>query len=208
MADSLIIGLTGNIATGKSTVSEYLKRKGAYAIDADKVSHQVMEPGETAYRQIVREFGDKILDANGNIDRGKLGASVFQDAEKLGRLEQIVHPAVFQSIYNEIEQNKPPVVILEAIKLLEAGSTGALCDEIWVVVADPEEQVRRAKVHRGMPERETQRRIQMQSPQAAKMNQADIVIHNNGTIEELHVQLDRLWNDMLRRHSVQLGKAS
>jgi dephospho-CoA kinase len=206
--DPLVVGLTGNIATGKSTVSAYLRGKGAYGIDADKVAHQVMEPGQEAYTAIVAEFGTDILASDGSVDRGKLAKIVFADSEKLGRLEQIVHPAVYRAVYKEIEENAPPVVILEAVKLLEAGSTATLCDEIWVVVADPEEQVRRAEVNRGMSEAETRRRMSMQSPQASKMNQADVVIYNNGTLQELYVQLDELWRKLLVRHSVRLEGVS
>jgi dephospho-CoA kinase len=206
--DPLVIGLTGNIATGKSTVSAYLQDKGAYAVDADKVAHQVMEPGEVAFRAIVQDFGEEILNENGHIDRKKLAEIVFNDSEQLGRLEQIVHPAVFQAVYSEIEQKAPPIVILEAIKLLEAGSTAALCDEIWVVVADPEEQVRRARVYRGMTEAETERRLSMQSPQAAKMNQADVVIYNDGSLADLYVQLDHVWEELQKRYAVRLQDAA
>lgn len=206
--DPLVIGLTGNIATGKSTVSAYLQRKGAYTVDADKVAHQVMEPGQEAYEATVGEFGSDILAADGRIDRKKLASIVFDDAVKLGRLEQIVHPAVYRAVYNEIERNAPAVVVLEAVKLLEAGSTATLCDEIWVVVADPAEQVRRAKEDRGMSESETLRRMSMQSPQASKMNQADVVIYNDGTIEELHRQLDRLWVELEQRYTLRLQGTS
>lgn len=202
--DTLVIGLTGNIATGKTTVSQYLQQKGAYAVDADKVAHKVMEPGELAYQLIIDEFGPGILDDAGRISRGALAKIVFSDAVKLGRLEQIVHPAVFHTIYNEIERVQPSIVLLEAIKLLEAGSTASLCDEIWVVVADQEEQIRRAKMNRGMSEAETQRRIGMQSPQAAKIHQADVIIYNNGTIAELHQQLDEIWDALLRRYAERL----
>ncbi len=202
--DSIIIGLTGNIATGKTTVSQYLQQKGAYTIDADEVAHRVTEPGQDAYRLIVEEFGKNVLDQTGRIDRKSLAAIVFNDADKLGRLEQIVHPAVFQSIYNEIELNEPAVAILEAIKLLEAGSMATLCDEIWVVVADSDEQIRRARVNRGMPVAETQRRSSMQSPQAVKMNQADIVIYNDGSPADLHLQLDHIWDELHRRYAERL----
>lgn len=208
LADPLVIGLTGNIAAGKTTVSNYLRGKGAHVVDADTVAHRVMEPGEEAYYAIVEEFGDGIVDGDGRIDRKKLAEIVFQDADKLGRLEQIVHPAVYRAVYKEIEQSAPPIVILEAVKLLEAGSTSTLCDEIWVVVAEPAEQVRRAKVHRGMPEAETQRRMAMQSPQASKMNQADVVIRNDGSLPELYEQLDGLWDELQSRHASRLQGAA
>jgi dephospho-CoA kinase len=206
--DPVVIGLTGNIATGKSTVSAYLREKGAYIVDADKVAHRVMEPGEPAHKAIVAEFGAQILDDKGQIDRSKLSAVVFADAEKLGRLEQIVHPAVYRAVYNEIEQQSPPIVVLEAVKLLEAGSTATLCDEIWVVAADPEQQIQRARENRGMSEAETRRRMNMQSPQASKINQADIVIFNNGSLQSLYAQLDRVWTEVLQRHKLGLEDAA
>lgn len=206
--DPLVVGLTGNIATGKSTVSAYLHGKGAYVVDADKVAHQVMEPGEAAFDAIVDVFGSEILAGDGRIDRAKLAAIVFNDAHMLGRLEQIVHPAVFSAVYNEIERNAPAVVVLEAVKLLEAGSTATLCDEIWVVVAEPEEQIRRAEANRGMPASETKRRMSMQSPQASKMNQADVVIYNDGSLAELYEQLDRLWLELGQRHTLRLQGAT
>ena len=205
--DSVVIGLTGNIATGKSTVAEYLKRHGAWAIDADRVAHQVMEAGGAAYADIVAEFGADILDAQGEIDRRKLGEIVFDDAERLGRLEQIVHPAVFAWVYNRIKESPAMIVVLEAIKLLEAGTMAGLCDEIWVVVASPAAQVQRALENRGMPEAETRRRMDMQSPQAAKVNQADRVIDNNGTLADLYAQLDRIWADLQIKFAARLGTA-
>jgi dephospho-CoA kinase len=205
--NSVVIGLTGNIATGKSTVAEYLKRHGACAIDADRVTHQVMEAGGAAYEGIVAEFGAAILDEQGAVDRRKLGEIVFGDAERLGRLEQIVHPAVFAWVYNKIKASTAKIVVLEAIKLLEAGTMAGLCDEIWVVAASPATQVRRSLESRGMPEEETRRRMGMQSPQAAKVNQADRVIDNNGTLAELYAQLDRIWADLQRKFAARLETA-
>jgi len=205
--NTVVIGLTGNIATGKSTVAEYLKQRGAVAIDADRVSHQVMEPGDSAFESVVREFGPSVLDEHGEIDRRKLGQIVFDDPEKLGRLEQIVHPAVFSWVYNKIKSSAAKIVLLEAIKLLEAGAMAALCDEIWVVTASPEVQVQRALENRGMPEEETRRRMGMQSPQAAKINQADRVIDNNGSLEDLHAQLDHIWADLQRKFANRLDGA-
>ncbi len=202
--NSVVIGLTGNIATGKSTVAQYLATLGAYAIDADRVTHVVMEAGNPAFEDIVREFGPDVLDAQGAIDRRKLGAIVFGDAERLGRLEQIVHPAVYAWVYNRIQASPAKIVVLEAIKLLEAGTMAGLCDEIWVVTAGAEAQVQRALDTRGMPEAETRRRMEMQSPQAAKINQADRVIENNGSPADLYAQLDGVWRDVQRKYAARL----
>jgi dephospho-CoA kinase len=197
--DSIVIGLTGNIATGKSTVSRYLAQKGAHVIDADVVSHQVMQPDGEAYTAIVAEFGPTILQPDGRIDRSKLGAIVFADAAKLSRLEFFIHPAVCRRIIQEAEHAQAHVIILEAIKLLEVGTIASLCDEIWVITARPETQVERARTQRGMADAETRRRMQMQSPQAAKINQADRVIANDGTLAELYAQLDLRWAELMQR---------
>lgn len=197
--DSIIIGLTGNIATGKSTAARYLAQKGAHVIDADVVAHQVMQPDGEAYAAIVAEFGPAILQPDGRIDRGKLGALVFADAAKLSRLEYLVHPAVNERIYREAERVPARIIILEAIKLLEVGPIASLCDEIWVITANPETQVERARTRHGMADAETRRRMQMQSPQAAKINQADRVIANDGTLAELYAQLDLLWAELIQQ---------
>jgi dephospho-CoA kinase len=194
-----IIGLTGNIATGKSTVLSYLASKGAHSIDADKLAHRVIAPDGLAYAAIIREFGREILNADGVIDRSALGKIVFNDPAALQLLEQIVHPAVFQLAQREIAMTRAPVVVIEAIKLLEARRLGKLCDEIWVVTASPETQLRRLRQERGMDETEARKRMAMQSPEAEKLRHADRVIHNDGTIEQLHAQLDNIWAEIEKR---------
>lgn len=197
---SLIIGLTGNIATGKSTVLDYLARKGAHIIDADKLAHQAMAPDGPAYEAIVAEFGQGILNPDKTVNRRALGAIVFADAERLGRLEQIVHPAVFALTRQEVDASPSPVVVLEAVKLLEAGTMVSLCDEVWVVTAQPEVQQQRLMEKRGMSAAQAQQRMGMQSPQAAKINQADRVIDNSGTLAELYAQLDEAWEALKRSY--------
>ncbi len=199
MADhSLIIGLTGNIATGKTTVLDYLARKGAHIIDADKLAHQAMALDGLAYDAIVAEFGPEILNPDKTVNRRALGEIVFSNADRLGRLEQIVHPEVFALTRQQVDENPSPVVVLEAVKLLEAGAMVTLCDEVWVVTAEPEVQLQRLMQNRGMSEAQARQRMGMQSPQAAKINQADRVIDNSGTLEELYAQLDAAWEDLKR----------
>ncbi len=204
-ARSLVIGVTGNIATGKSTVLDYLRSKGATIIDADKLAHQAMEPGGPAYQEVVAAFGKGILDPDGAINRKALGRIVFSDPEALRRLERILHPRVFEMVKKAIAQTSSPVVVLEAIKLLEAGLSSTLCDEIWVVTASRETQLRRLKETRGMDEEQARRIMAAQSPQAAKVNQADRVIRNDGSLEELYAQLDAIWADLERRYPSRLG---
>lgn len=200
MANTLIIGLTGNIATGKSTILNYVAEKGAYVIDADKLAHQAMAPDGPAYRGIVDIFGPDILHEDGTINRRALGKIVFSDAEKLGQLEQVVHPAVFDLARQEMDKTSATVIVLEAVKLLEAGLLVTLCDEVWVVASNPEVQLQRLRDHRDMDEADARKRMRMQSPQAAKINQADRVIYNNGSLKELHAQLDRIWLALQRKY--------
>lgn len=197
---SLVIGLTGNIATGKSTILNYLMEKCAFIIDADKLGHRVIEPGGQAYDAVVRTFGREILREDGAIDRKKLGKIVFSNPIDLGRLEKIVHPKIFDLGKQEIDENESPVIVLEAIKLLEAGLMSTLCDEIWVVTSSLTTQLRRLLEARLMEETEARRMIDLQPPQAAKVNQADRVIENDGSLAELHAQLDAIWEDLIRRY--------
>jgi len=189
----LIIGLTGNIATGKSTILRYLVGKGAHVIDADQLSHRAMQPNGLAYQAIVDAFGGEILQPDGTINRAALGKIVFADAAALQRLEQIVHPAVFTLAQQEIASTPAPVIVLEAIKLLEAQRLVKLCDEIWVVTASPETQLARLQTQRGMDEAEARRRMAAQSSQAEKVKRANRVIDNDSTPAALQLQLEAIW---------------
>ena len=194
-----VIGLTGNIATGKSTVLEFLAGKGAYVIDADKTAHRTMLPDGAAYEKVVDEFGGTILNADGSIDRAALGSIVFADPKALERLETIVHPATFELTRWEMSQSESDVIVLEAIKLLESGRLLKLCDEIWVVTARLGTQIQRLVNFRDMDEVEAHQRMSAQSSQAVKVAKADRVIENDGTLAELHGRLDIYWLQMLDR---------
>lgn len=194
-----IIGLTGNIATGKSTVLRYLQQKGAHVFDADKLAHESMQKGTHTYWAIVDTFGDTILQADGAIDRPKLGQLVFSDPAKLAQLEALVHPAVFDLARRELAQVDAEVVVLEAIKLLEAGQLVTMCDEVWVVISKPAIQIQRLRETRNMSEAEAQRRMAAQSPQEEKVKRADRVIDNSGTEAELLAQLDQAWATILAK---------
>jgi len=194
-----IIGLTGNIATGKSTVLRYLQQKGAYVLDADKLAHESMQQGTHTYWAIVDAFGSDILQPDGAIDRPKLGKVVFGDPAKLARLEAIVHPAVFDLARRELAGLETPVVVMEAIKLLEAGQLVTLCDEVWVVTATPTTQLQRLRETRNITEVEAKQRMAAQSAQEEKIKQADRVIANNGTTAALFASLDQAWADVLQK---------
>ncbi len=184
----IVIGLTGNIGTGKSTVLKLLRDLGAYTIDADKIAHEVMEPGGSAYDAVVAAFGDCILNKDGTINRQKLADIVFTDHDQLQRLERIVHPAVEQRVAEIIDQAPAPVVAIEAIKLLES-RLRQLCDTIWVVTASRDTQLHRMVYQRGFSQEEAMRRMSAQSPQSYKVQEADVVIRNDGDMEQLKEQV-------------------
>jgi dephospho-CoA kinase len=169
-------------------------------VDADKLAHQSMGPQGPAYAAVVKEFGPQILLPDATIDRRALGNIVFNNADLLNKLEQIVHPAVFTMTSELLERAPSSLVILEAVKLLEAGALVSLCDEVWVVTAQPEVQLQRLIEQRGMDEATARQRMGMQSPQAAKVNQADRVIDNSDTLVKLYEQLDEIWEALRRAY--------
>lgn len=189
----VVIGLTGNIGVGKSTVMALLAELGAAGIDADKVAHEVMAPGQPAYDQIVARFGPQIAPDGGPIDRLRLGQIVFSDPAALADLEAIVHPAVFQVIQRRVAEADAPVVVIEAIKLLEAGLSRQLCQQVWVVTAPRAQQIQRLMRTRGLSEADAALRINAQPPQSAKVAQADVVIENDGSLDEVRAQVEQAW---------------
>ena len=190
--DKYLIGLTGNIAVGKSLVREMLGELGAAAIDADHIAHQVIRKGEAAYDAIIDAFGDGILGADGEIVRAALGAIVFADPARLQQLEGISHPAIRRRIDQWIRKADAPVVVIEAIKLLEGELKNAV-DAVWVVDAAPGTQLQRLKSARGMPQAEAERRIALQNSQADKLRQADVIIRNDGDADETRAQVRKHW---------------
>lgn len=199
MSVPYVVGLTGNIATGKSTVLAYLAGKGAHIIDADKLAHVAMAPGGPAFAPIVAAFGIEILGVSGEIDRPALGRIVFANPTALSQLESLVHPQVLALARAEIEKSQAQIVILEAIKLLDGGATLTLCDESWVVTAPMDQQLRRLAESRGMSADDAQRRLAAQSSQEEKMARADVVIDNSGSLVHLYTLLDYQWGEALGR---------
>lgn len=205
-----LIGLTGGIACGKSTVLAMLAALGARTIDADRVTHRVQQPGTLVYQQIVAAFGPEVLlSPGGPIDRRKLGAIVFGDPARLQQLERVVHPAVRAEIRAFIDdvaraggygtRLRPierPVVVLDAIKLLESGWAQE-CDQIWVVTCPEEQQVERLIFTRGMSEAEARQRVAAQPPQASRLARATVVIDNGGTQAHTRAQVEAAWQNVL-----------
>lgn len=189
----LLIGLTGNIATGKSEVARMLRRLGAVVIDADQIAREIVQPGRPALTEIVRAFGADILLPNGELDRKKLARIVFSDPRKLQQLEAITHPAVRQ-VMGELIAAQPAdaAVVLEVIKLFESG-WACQCDEVWVTHCPTEMQIARLMRDRGLSEAEARARVAAQNPQADKLARADLVIDTSGSLEYTRQQVEAAW---------------
>lgn len=195
-----LIGVTGNIACGKSAVLERLAELGAETIDADRVVHALMEPGEPVWEAVRREFGPGVIAADGRIDRRALGAIVFADPAQLQRLEALTHPAVRARILALAEAaagRAVPILVVDAIKLYEGGLAD-YCDETWAVTCAPEQQLARLMRRNGFSEAEARLRIDAQPPQAEKAARADVVIDNSGTPEATRALVDAAWERVRR----------
>ena len=187
-----MIGLTGNIATGKSAVRNMLEELGAYGIDADALAHRVIARGAPGYARVVESFGERILNGDGQIDRTRLGQIVFGDPEALRRLEEIVHPLVRQEVDLLVRGARQTVVAIEAIKLLES-PLAREADAVWVTDAPPALQVERLMSSRSMSEAEALRRIAGQNPQSEKVKVADVVIDTHGALDQTRRQVQAAW---------------
>ncbi|MFO3796801.1 MAG: dephospho-CoA kinase [Anaerolineales bacterium] len=187
-----VIGLTGNIATGKSVVRRMLEHLGAYTIDADTLAHRAIVKGAPGYQAVVETFGKWILDSNGEIDRERLGRLVFSDPEALKKLEAIIHPLVFQAIDTLVRRASQPIIVIEAIKLLETELRHA-CDAIWVIHAPEDIQLERLMRKREMSRKDALQRIKAQPPQEEKIAQAHVAIQNRGSYEDLWKEVSRQW---------------
>ncbi|NLW55590.1 MAG: dephospho-CoA kinase [Firmicutes bacterium] len=193
MRKSLVIGLTGGVGTGKSTVASILKELGLKIIDADRIAHQLLRPGTEVYRQVLTEFGPDILKPDGEIDRRRLGKIVFNDPEKRRLLEGITHPAIKAQIRAEVEsyRAKGQDVVLEIPLLFEAKMEGEV-DEVWVVAVSSPRQLQRIMERDALTPAEAQSRIKAQMPLSEKCARADVVINNEGTIADLRRQVKTL----------------
>ncbi|WP_349903159.1 dephospho-CoA kinase [Parafrigoribacterium humi] len=193
-----LIALTGGIASGKSTVSERLSALGAVVIDADVLAREVVEPGTPALAEIASEFGTHVLRPDGSLDRAALGAVIFRDPEARERLNSITHPKIWHRVRGliaEAEQQNPDAVIVYDVPLLvEAGTNRDLSfDLVAVVHADAATRLRRLVELRGLDHDEAHRRIESQASDTDRLAIADVVIDNNGTLEDTLAQVDALW---------------
>jgi phosphopantetheine adenylyltransferase/dephospho-CoA kinase len=192
----MIIGLTGGIASGKSTAAAYLGEKGASVIDADKLGHQAYEPDTDAFAQVVAVFGPEVVGADGPIDRKVLGGKVFGDPAALDRLTGIIWPEIGRLALTEFEvarAARPDAnIVLEAAVMLEAGWE-PMVDEVWVVIVEPDTAVARATARDGVEEEAIRKRIAAQLSNDERRAKADIVIDNSGDEAALLAQLDAQW---------------
>ena len=199
----LVIGLTGNFGTGKTTVSQMLAELGTVIIDADKLGHELLQPDTETYGEIVSAFGRSVLKPNGDIDRNKLGKLVFTDAAALSKLNRIIHPRIYELAKQKIEEYRKSgakVIVLEATLLIEEADWTPLVDlvdQVWATTAPEATIVRRLKSQRGLKEEQVLARLQAQMPSEEKAKRADVVIDTDCSLDELRTEVTDLWHNLL-----------
>jgi len=197
----LKVGLTGGIASGKSTVAEMFRARGCPVIDADRLAHSLMAPGQPAYGEIVREFGRNVLAADGSVDRGKMAAVVFADRAKLARLNQIVHPRVItacEAEFARLSQEQPDgVAIVEAALLVEAGYHRQL-DKLIVTWCPPEQQLERLLAKGRLSREQAEQRLAAQMPPEEKRKHAGFVIDTSGALASVEQQVGSVLEELQR----------
>lgn len=195
----ILIGLTGGIASGKSTISKMLKELGAEVIDADLVAREVIQPRSAAWREMVEAFGKGILNDDRTINRRRLGSLVFPDPKAVERLNAITHPRILKRIQERVEEARRRgvrVLVIDAPLLIEAGMV-PMVDEVWVVKVDPDTQITRLMARDHFTFQEALNRLNSQMPLEEKLKYAHRVIDNKGTPEETRAEVTRIWNDLL-----------
>ncbi len=191
MAARYVIGLTGNIGSGKSEVARMLAELGADVIDADQIARDVLGPGSPEVEAVASRFGPGVV-RDGVVDRATLGRIVFDDAAALADLEAIVHPATRQRILGHVADSTEDIAVIEAIKLLE-GPLVDHVDGVWVVTAPAEIRVQRLVAQRGVPQEDARQRVDAQNPEEDKVRRADVVIYNAGSLDDLRQQVLEAW---------------
>lgn len=196
-----VIGLTGGIATGKSAVSNILRKFDVPVIDSDELAHRVVEKGQPALEEIVREFGAEVFASDGTLDRRKLGELVFRNPKARKKLEEITHPRIMKMVLEQLARYRlegRKLVVLDAPLLIEAGLQ-SMVDQVWVVVCDKDLQVQRLMQRSNLTEEEALERINAQMPLEEKVKYADRVIENNGTLSELEQKVISMWQEELMK---------
>ena len=197
---AITIGLTGNIATGKSVVRRMLSNCGALDLDADLIAHRTLYPDGAAYLPVIKTFGEQILTENGQISRSLLGEIVFSNPSSLASLEALIHPAVSRAIRLRLSQSSASLRVIEAIKLLESDLKD-VCDSLWVTEVSFSHQMERLLLNRKMTEREAHARISAQAPHANKIKHAAVVINTEGSFEQTWQQIQQALNDTINSTS-------
>ena len=195
---STVIGLTGGIACGKSMISAYLAQKGIPVIDGDLVARQIVEPGTKGLAQIVDTFGAEYLHADGTLNRAMLGSRVFADKEALQQLNAITKPLLLEAFKTQINALQAhPMIVLDVALLLEDHDYKELADQVWVVTVSPAQQLARLMKRNSYTVEEAQNRINAQMSNEERIQYADVVIDNNGTMSETIAQVERLLYNIL-----------
>ncbi len=192
----LVIGLTGGIGTGKSEVASLLQSFGAEVINADQVGHEAYTPNSESWREVVNTFGEEILQSDGQIDRGRLGAIVFSNPQQLDKLNAIMHPRMARMVGDKIEvlrDKGAPAVVVEAAVLFEAG-WDSLVDEVWTTDSPVELVIERLQARNGMSEEEVRRRINSQMDRVERIERSDLVVDNSGDVAGLGETVKALWD--------------
>ena len=192
------IGLTGNIACGKSTIGRILVDCGADYIDTDAVVHNLLAEDSPQARQILEQFGPEAAAPGGGINRAALGAIVFRDAEKLRALERILHPAVEAIVEQRMKLTSAPVLMIDGVKIVESGFADRM-DALWVVTCSEEHQRARLAEKRGMQPLDIEARLRSQPSLESKLARADIVINNDGSLEDTERQVREAYSAVLKR---------
>lgn len=195
----MIIGLTGGIASGKSTVSAKLKELGAAIVDVDVLARGVVSKGEIAYNRIVQSFGEDILLPSGEINRKKLGGIVFADKEKLKLLNNITHPEIIDRVKKKTEELKSSgekVIVVDAAILIEMGLYKYV-DSVWLVIVNRETQIKRLIERDRFDYKDAMNRIGSQFTNEERIKYADVIIDNNRPIEEVGRKIEKLWNNII-----------
>ncbi len=190
-----VIGLTGGIGSGKSTVAQFLAELGAVILDADKVGHEAFKAGTDTWREVVAAFGRQVLTPEGDVDRQKLAEVVFGNPEALSRLNQIMHPQIGRMVKARLEEYRRQgvgVVVLEIPLLVETGGT-SLVDEVWVTVASEPTVLRRLEERSGLSRQQSLARLRSQVSNEERVKHADVVINNDGSLDELKAEVKKLW---------------
>ncbi|MFC1958904.1 dephospho-CoA kinase [Chloroflexota bacterium] len=202
LAMTKVIGLAGGIGSGKSTVSQCLAELGAVLIDADKVGHEVFKPNTEAWREVVATFGQEILTSSGEIDRKKLGEMVFGNPESLSQLNKIMRPrmnAMMKAQIEEYRRQGVDVVVVDCVLPAPRGIPQIkfrwtpLVDEVWVIVVSETAVLKRLKERRGLGEKQTMARMRSQLSDEERIKYADVVINNDGDLNEVEAKVKELW---------------